>query len=403
LRDPSILPCACLAALLAAAPAFAAAPAPPPDPAATLAAARAKQATAEYADAAEGFERFVTFQPNAAEAPEALTDAVVLRLGLHQNDLATRDVELYVKNYGAKRPAEAARVRFALAAHAVEEENWSGARDLLSGWGKAFDGRAPLDLRLQAHALLGRALVKLNDDKKAEPEYALVRDLWRDQAAGVKAIQDAGSDDRQLAKALTAVGEARFFFAERARREVEKIRFPEFKGKADRATIAEWTRTKVAAWSKNKQAAIQAAEKGYLAVLEIQPMAPPRWVIASASRAGQMWGKFTAEFRAAPIPREWKGRGTLPGTTLTAPEVRALYYQALDEGAQPMKAQAKAAFKTCVDYSVKYQYADEFSRQCHEWLNKNYRAEFHAFDALLPRLGTYQAAVVLPEPLPEPR
>jgi hypothetical protein len=294
-------------------------------------------------------------------------------------------------------------VGYALAAHASEQDDHARARDLLVGWAKAFDGRAPLDLRLQAHVLLGRAWVKLNDARKAEPEYALVRDAWRDQAAGVKAIQADGGDDRRLARALTAVGEARFFFAEQARRDVEKIRFPEFKGKADKAAITEWNRTKMADYAKKKRAAIEAVEKAYLEVLQIQPVPPPRWVIASASRAGQLWGTFTAEFRAAPIPKEWKGNGAIPGTTLTAPEVRALYYHAIDEGSAPMKAQAKAAFKTCVDYSVKYQYADEYSRQCHQWLIKNYRAEYHGMDELLPRLGAYSAAAVLPEPLPEPR
>src|SRR5262249_42563569 len=151
------------------------------------------------------------------------------------------------------------------------------------------DGSAPLDLRLQAHTLLGRAWVKLNDAKKAQPEYALVRDLWRDQEAGVKAIRADGGDDRRLARALTAVGEARFFFAEQQRKEVERIHFPEFKGKPDKATIVEWMRTKVSDWSKKKGAAIQDAEKAYLAVVEIQPVPPPRWVIASASRVGQMW------------------------------------------------------------------------------------------------------------------
>ena len=82
--------------------------------------------------------------------------------------------------------------------------------------------------------------------------------------------------------------------------------------------------------------------------------------------------------------------------------MRAIYYEALDDAAAPLKAQAKAAFRTCVDYSVKYQYADELSRRCHEWLNKHYEAEFHAFDALLPRLGAYRTVEVLPEPLPEP-
>ena len=41
---------------------------------------------------------------------------------------------------------------------------------------------------------------------------------------------------------------------------------------------------------------------------------------------------------------------------------------------------AKNAFKTCLTYSVKYQFFDEYSRACEVWLSKNYGAEFHLID-----------------------
>ena len=41
---------------------------------------------------------------------------------------------------------------------------------------------------------------------------------------------------------------------------------------------------------------------------------------------------------------------------------------------------AKSAFKTCLDYSIKFQYFDEFSRTCEVWLSKNYGAEYHLVD-----------------------
>src|SRR6185503_323888 len=105
------------------------------------------------------------------------------------------------------------------------------------------------------------------------------------------------------------------------------------------------------------------------------------WVIAAGSRVGQMWGKFVAEFRAAPIPKEWKGHGVVPGTAdLTYDELRGEYYSKLDEASEPQKLQAKGAYKTCLDYSVKYQYFDEYSRKCEEWLSKNYGAEYHLID-----------------------
>ncbi len=61
----------------------------------------------------------------------------------------------------------------------------------------------------------------------------------------VRAIQELG-DDRRLAKALTAKGEALFFFAEEKRRAAEAIRLPAYTGSGRREDIAEFTATKLA-------------------------------------------------------------------------------------------------------------------------------------------------------------
>jgi hypothetical protein len=228
--------------------------------------------------------------------------------------------------------------------------------------------------------MLGRVFVKLNSRSNAVSEYNKVRGYWKDPAAVVKKLQEQG-DERKLGKALTAVGEALFFFAEQQRKEVDKIRFPEYKGSGTRQDVLKHVNTKVADWIKKKRPAIEAAEKEYIKILELQPLPPPRWVIAAGSRVGQMWGKFVAEFRAAPIPKEWKGHGIVPGTQdLSYDELRGEYYAKLDEASEPQKQMAKAAFKKCLDYSVKYQYFDDHSRKCEEWLSKNYGAEYHLID-----------------------
>jgi hypothetical protein len=41
---------------------------------------------------------------------------------------------------------------------------------------------------------------------------------------------------------------------------------------------------------------------------------------------------------------------------------------------------AKGAFEVCLGYSVKYQYFDEFSRSCEEWLATTYKNEYHLVD-----------------------
>jgi FAD/FMN-containing dehydrogenase len=83
-----------------------------------------------------------------------------------------------------------------------------------------------------------------------------------------------------------------------------------------------------------------------------------------------MWGQFVKEFRAAPIPDKIR----------KDVEHRQAYYASLDEASEPQKQTARGAFKTCLDYSVTYQYFDEFSRTCEEWLAQNYKSEFHLID-----------------------
>jgi tetratricopeptide (TPR) repeat protein len=339
------------------------------------------QAIAVYEEAAVWYERYAEQNPKAEKAPDALQDSVVLRLGLGQEDRAIRDSDLFNKNYGSSKPAQTAAIAFAIGAHFVEKEDWGEARKRLTSAMSLIDRNATVDVQIQAHSLLGHVFVQLNTASSAVSEYNKVRGYWKDPAATVAKIEGGGGDDRRVAKALTAVGEALFFFAEQQRKEVEKIKFPEYKGSGNRDEVLKHVKGKVIDWMKKKRPAIEEASKEYLKIVNLQPSPPPRWVIAAGSRVGKMWGDFVRNFRDAPIPKEWNGHGVVPGTDgLTYDELRGEYYASLDEASEPQKQSAKAAFKTCLDYSVKFQFFDEYSRKCEEWLSKNYGAEYHLID-----------------------
>lgn len=338
------------------------------------------QAIAVYDEAANWFEKYATANPKADKAADALQDATLLRLGLGQEEQAIKDAGLFNKNYGTQKPALAAQVAFAIGAHYVDREDWDEARRRLSLALRDIDRNATVDVQIQAHAMYARALLKAGGVTPATAEYGKVRGMWKDPAAMVKKMQDQGGDDRKMAKMLTAVGEALFFFAEQKKKNVDQIRFPEYRGAGTREDVLKHINTKVADWIKKKKAAIEDTDKEYIKIIDIQPVPPPRWVIAAGSRVGQMWGKFVAEFRAAPIPKDWKGHGMVAGTDLSYDELRGEYYASLDGASEPQKQQAKAAYKKCLDYSVKYQFFDEYSRKCEEWLSKNYGAEYHLID-----------------------
>jgi TolA-binding protein len=362
------------------------------------------QAIAVYDQAANWYERYARENPKMDKAPEALQDSVVLRLGLGQEDQAIKDADLFNKNYGSQKPAQTAQIAFAIGAHYAEKEDWDNARKRLSSALSQIDRNAGLDVQIQAHALMGRVYTKINNPSQAQSEYNKVRGLWAQPDAQLKKLEAAYPDEndriRRLGKTLTAVGEALFFFAEQKKKEVDKIKFPEYKGSGERADVLKHVQTKVADWVKKKRASIEDADKEYQKIRNLQPVPPPRWVIAAGSRVGQMWGKFVAEFRAAPIPKEWKQNGPHPTIPdLTWEDIRGNYYAALDEASEPQKQAAKGAFKECLDLSVKFQYFDEFSRACEVWLAKNYGAEYHLIDEFRGS-PTRVAAGLTDKPLP---
>jgi TolA-binding protein len=336
------------------------------------------QAIAVYDQAAEWYEKYARTSPRAENADKALADAVLLRLGLGQEQEAIADAKEFSKSYGAAKPAQSAGIAYAIGAHYAEKEDWEKARAALTTSMTIVD-RAPIDLQLQAHATLGRALARLGNANQARTEYNKVRGLWTDPAAAAEKIKAAyASDDdaqreRRLGKALGAVGEAFFFAAEERRlAEVEPLRFPEYKGPGDKASVKAHIDTKVKAWYLKKMAAIQKVEPEYAKILDLKPVAPPKWVIAAGSRAGLMWGDFVDDFRRAPIPKTWRGT-----------ELEALYNTIIDTASEPYKVEhARPALKKCLDLSTKHQYFDAFSRSCEVWLAKNYKAEYHVVDEL---------------------
>ena len=369
------------------------------------------QAIAVYDQAADWYEKFATQRPGAGDkqalafwnekADEALSDAVVLRLGLGQDTKALENARLFERYFGSRAPEQNAQIAFAIGAHYVEQEKWNDARSQLSRNAALVDRHAPLDVRVQAHALLGRAHAALRRDTDADAEYGKVRELWRDPKAAADRVLAEGKDEpessrvRRLGRALTAVGEARFHAAERLRSStVDRIAFPAYRSgryrpptkKLDEMSSEEFAReqaarrresdevrrhidTKVKAWVEAKRGAIDEVNAAYLSVTELKP-APPSWVIAAASSVGTMWAEFVRDFRRAPIPK-WMEADD---------ELRGVYYQRLDEASEPIKLLAKAAFSTCLRRSVDQQYFDHHSRACEEWLAENYRGEFHKVD-----------------------
>ena len=334
------------------------------------------QAIAVYDKASDFFELYAQKTAYKGEfADQALSDAVVLRLGLGQEDKGIEDSDKFNKYFGARKPAQTAQIAYAIAAHYGEKKDWNNVEKRLGGSMRMIDSKATLDIVAQAHALLARADIKLGKETLAVREYKAVVGLWSDPNAAVAKIQgipgeDDNSKQRRIGRALESVGEGMFYFADQDKAKVDKLKFPEYRGNNSKEDVLKHINTKVKDWIVKKRPLIEKASGEYKKIVDLQPVPPPRWVIAAGSRVGEMWGGFVKEFRAAPIPDAFR----------RDVEIRQTYYASLDEASEPQKQQAKSAFETCLGYSVKYQYFDEFSRTCEEWLAQNYKNEYHLVD-----------------------
>ena len=344
------------------------------------------QAIAVYDEAAAWFERYAHDTPDEPGAAQALEDALILRLGLGEPNQALHPAELFQKTFRDKYPALAAQIAFAIGAHETEQQDYAEARRRPRTAMREIDRSATVDVQIQAHALLGRALLKTGGETGAAAEFARVRSLYRDPAAVAAKLKsaegDAASEERRLARVLTAVGEAVNYSALQRRWWSRASASPEYKGSGRRDDVLRHVNTKVGDWITKKRAALEDAEKEYHLVFDIKPSAPPRWVIDAGAKDGQMWGKFVAEFRAAPIPKEWKQNGPSNIEGLTWEEIRAAYYEAIDVASEPYKERAKRAYQDCLKESTRFQYFDEHSRACETWLARSYPREFHILDEI---------------------
>lgn len=338
------------------------------------------QAIGIYDAAADWHERYANDFPRDAEAHVSLSDAAILRLGLSDEEQALKDVDTFVKAYSKSKPKETTAILLMIALHHFEQGAIEKSRVAVTSRMAAFD-QGPIDLRIRAHALAAKVA-----PSHAREEWAIVRQLWADPRTAEERLRSAwpGEEDwrtdRRLAQILNAVGDARVAEADEKRAaEVDALRFPAFTGKSDQAGIEAFLANDVKAWLEKKRPAVEATEALYVRVLDVQPIPPPRGVIASGAAVGRMWASMADDLRAGPAGAAWQHDKKLRRVYLDA--VAPLLQQARD-------ARAKPAMKKCVELSVKYQLADSAAHDCEAWLVQNFPKEWHSVEEIVPGFRT---------------
>jgi len=349
------------------------------------------QAIGIYDSAADWHERYASEYSNDAEAHLSLSDAMILRLGLSDQEHALKDANLFFESYLRSKPKETAAVFLAIVLHHVEQGAIAAAQTTLTQSMSLFDA-APLDVRVRAHAVAAKILP--GDGHIHRP---IVRQLWADPQSAERQLraswpgEDPWRTDRRLAQVLTAVGDVIVEDADDRRRvEVDSLRFPAFARTSDKAGIEAFVMNEVKGWTVEKRAAIEAVEAAYVEALDVKPIPAPRAVIAAAGGVAKMWAALADDLRSGPTDATWQRDAKL----------RKVYADAVGPSVDEMRTtRAKPTMKKCVDLSVKYQFVDDRAHECEAWLVKTFPKEFRAVEEIVPALRA-GPRTHLPSPLP---
>ncbi len=361
--------------------------------------------------AAAHYYQFAKKYPGEAEAPEALSSAIMFYIGLGDYEQAWSTVRMFEKLYKTEHPQKTATVFFSSGFIYLNEaegkkgvDYWEPVRKHYNQYLKRYGHVKALDEQVQARVFMGDSywFQRPKDWDRAEREYKKALAIFSAKA------MDRVSENSRKAEMLNAAAKARFHLAERTYYEFRKIRFPEFNpekevpkrverwwkkkvGKEEVARFEEvrkyrrilvlwgemerkeakqetkkedaskqfdyWLEHRFKPWMERKTKALEEANKLFAAVVE---MHVPEWEMAASARAADMQMSFMNDLYDAPLPPAFKGDE----------ELTTIYRQSMDEKAQPFRDVAIKLYEHCLNVSTKVRWFNDNSIRCEEELNK---------------------------------
>jgi tetratricopeptide (TPR) repeat protein len=110
---------------------------------------------AYYTEAATHYEQFATKFPGEKEASDALNNAYTFRAGLNQPDNALKDMQDYIRLYGARKPQQAADVFYNAGELFEREKKTDQHIKHLEEYLKQWGSKGGIDRQILAHFKLG--------------------------------------------------------------------------------------------------------------------------------------------------------------------------------------------------------------------------------------------------------
>jgi len=318
-------------------------------------------ALAWYSRAADYYEQFAKKFPGEAEAPKALQNAIVFRMGRAEYDQAIDDARLFAKNYGTrpKYRNQTAAVMFSLGAVYEGRGEWDRVvkhyNDYLRKWGRhggqdrevranvkigavlwkqscpveGVNGACIKVKRVRAQRKLAKkkrrgkkkrgievkqqcgpetkmkvTVVKRNPAKsrKAQQHFAKALTIFK-RAAGGKGVKGGDKEEREkrINEMKYAAAEALFFQAEDKFEAFLDVNFPkslDFSSKNKKK--AEKSKKEFGKYLETKGKRLEATRKDYQDVILLKQA---HWAIAASARIGQLFQNFADALYTAPIPK----------------------------------------------------------------------------------------------------
>ena len=382
-------------------------------------------ALAWYSRAANYYERFARRFPGEPEAPAALQNAIIFRLGRQELTEAEADARLFARSYGTRRrfAARAAAVHFSLGV--IHEQRGDAAavtrhyRRYLTRWGR----HGGVDRRVQAHVKIGlaqwraacpitphhgacvrvsrqrsrprvvlaggrrgsRARLKLRTQcgPATKTNITIIRRSPAQARAAQKHFRLALAllarartaprgatveERRRRGRALAhAAATARFHQAEALLERFLGVVFPrglDFSSRGKKRSERVFLR-----YLKRKQAGLTAARKAYQDVVK---MRDAHWAIAASARVGQLFQSFADALYTAPLPRPDIPRSLVRRQDRLAfvETFNDVYCRRLEEVAYPLEVKAEQGLTTCLRSSTQLSWYSSWSRLCEAELNQ---------------------------------
>ena len=310
-------------------------------------------------DAAEKAEKSATDHPDAPASKDAVRAAAYARIALGQVPLATRDIADFRRMAGKAALQEATLLSVAMAASHNDAGKHADALRML--------GAAPANpprLLMLWHAEQGRASQGLRRSQQAAQAFRRVLDTWQAlPQAELRKLLGGAEPSPMLGResVVAAVGAATFFFADQLREKAGSAPIPKYKGPNTVTGASAYINEVISPYVRERQARLLEADEAFLKVSEIKPVPPTRWVVASASRIGQMWSAFANDI----------ANSAAPPHVAKDPELEAGYRKTLQESMKPIVDKARRAFQVCRDTAQRARLDDDFSRACDTWLREH--------------------------------